>query len=113
MDNGQHVFLRGCPAYRGLLERLGSSRRVSIQDRLEIPVLSPGAERAVLRRGALPAPLHLAGALARYPHLSLRGRASAARAALGVDAAGPGRGVPGRDDLRRMAREPPSGPRGD
>jgi squalene-associated FAD-dependent desaturase len=82
MDNGQHVFLRGCPAYRGLLERLGSSQRVSIQDRLEIPVLSPGAERAVLRRGVLPAPLHLAGALARYPHLSLRERASAGRAAL-------------------------------
>jgi hydroxysqualene dehydroxylase len=84
MDNGQHVFLRGCPAYRGLLERLGSSHRVSIQDRLEIPVLSPGTERALLRRGMLPAPLHLAGALARYPHLSIRGRASAARAALAL-----------------------------
>ena len=84
MDNGQHVFLRGCPAYRGLLERLGSSHLLSIQDRLEIPVLSPGAERAVLRRGVLPAPLHLAGALARYPHLSLRRRASAARAALAL-----------------------------
>ena len=82
MDNGQHVFLRGCPAYRGLLERLGSSHLLLIQDRLEIPVLSPGAKRAVLRRGALPAPLHLAGALARYPHLSLRERASAGRAAL-------------------------------
>ena len=27
MDNGQHVFLRCCTAYRGLLERLGSTRR--------------------------------------------------------------------------------------
>jgi squalene-associated FAD-dependent desaturase len=84
LDNGQHVFLRSCPAYRALLDRLGSSDRVSIQPRLEIPVLKPGSERTVLRRGGLPAPLHLAGALARYPHLSLRERASAARAALAL-----------------------------
>jgi squalene-associated FAD-dependent desaturase len=84
MDNGQHVFLRACFAYRGLLERLGSSERVWVQPRLEIPVLKPRAKPAMLRRGALPAPLHLAGALARYPHLSLRQRASAARAALAL-----------------------------
>jgi hydroxysqualene dehydroxylase len=84
IDNGQHVFLRSCPAYRALLARLGSSQLVSIQPRLEIPVLKPGAPPTVLRRGALPAPLHLAGALARYPHLSLRGRASAARTALSL-----------------------------
>jgi squalene-associated FAD-dependent desaturase len=84
IDNGQHVFLRSCAAYRALLERLGSGHLLSIQRRLEIPVLKPGAKRAVLRRGALPAPLHLAGALARYPHLSLRQRASAARAALAL-----------------------------
>ena len=35
-----------------------------------------------LRRSSLPAPLHLTGSLARYGHLSLRERASAARAAL-------------------------------
>src|ERR1039458_9809028 len=84
MDNGQHVFLRSCAAYRDLLERLGSSDRVFIQPRLEIPVLKPGSKRAVLRRGALPAPLHLAGALARYPHLTFRQRARAARAALAL-----------------------------
>jgi squalene-associated FAD-dependent desaturase len=84
IDNGQHVFLRSCAAYRALLDRLGSGRRVSIQPRLEIPVLKPGCERAVLRRGALPAPLHLAGSLARYPHLTVRERASAARAALAL-----------------------------
>ncbi len=84
IDNGQHVFLRSCVAYRALLERLGSGHRVSIQPRLEIPVLKPGCKRTVLRRGVLPAPLHLAGALARYPHLTVRGRASAARAALAL-----------------------------
>ncbi len=84
LDNGQHVFLRCCSAYRGLLARLGSGRHVTIQERLEIPVLSPHRGQAVLRRNALPAPFHLAGALARYPHLTLKERLSAARAALAL-----------------------------
>jgi hydroxysqualene dehydroxylase len=89
MDNGQHVFLRCCVAYRALLERLGSTPRVSVQPRLRIPVLKPGARPAELRRGELPAPLHLSGALLRYPHLSLLERAGAARAALALKAVDP------------------------
>jgi squalene-associated FAD-dependent desaturase len=81
LDNGQHVFLRCCTAYRKLLARLGSESCVSIQSRLEIPVLSPGREPVVLRRNGLPAPLHLASALLRYSHLSLAQRLRAARAA--------------------------------
>ncbi len=82
LDNGQHVFLRCCHAYRALLARLGSTHRVHLQPRLEIPVVSPGGEVTMLRRSArLPAPLHLAGALLRYRHLSPRERISAARAA--------------------------------
>jgi squalene-associated FAD-dependent desaturase len=84
MDNGQHVFLRCCVSYRTLLARLGSEDRVTIQPRLEIPVLKPGARTAVLRRSSLPAPLHLSGALARYPHLSVRERLRAARGALAL-----------------------------
>ncbi|MGH2877474.1 MAG: FAD-dependent oxidoreductase, partial [Solirubrobacteraceae bacterium] len=84
LDNGQHVFLRCCERYRALLRRLGSERRTRLQTRLEIPVLSPGRPPAVLRRSSLPAPLHLAGALLRYPHLPLRARVRAARAALGL-----------------------------
>jgi squalene-associated FAD-dependent desaturase len=84
MDNGQHVFLRCCHAYRALLERLGSASLVHVQPRLEIPVLEPGSAPHTLRRSALPAPLHLAGALARYPHLSLRERLGAGRAALAL-----------------------------
>jgi squalene-associated FAD-dependent desaturase len=84
LDNGQHVFLRCCVAYRALLARLGSERLTSVQPRLEIPVLKPGHEPVLLRRGALPAPAHLAGALARYPHLTPRERLGAARAALGL-----------------------------
>ena len=65
-DNGQHVFLRCCSAYRAFLARVGSEHHTHLQSRLDIPVLSPGAKPLRLRRGRLPAPLHLAGALARY-----------------------------------------------
>ncbi len=84
MDNGQHVFLRGCLAYRSLLARLGSEHLVSVQPRLRIPVLKPGSEPFILRRSSLPAPLHLAGALARYPYLTRSERLGAARAALAL-----------------------------
>jgi uncharacterized protein with NAD-binding domain and iron-sulfur cluster len=84
IDNGQHVFLRCFSAYRALLARLGSERRVSIQRRLEIPLVSPGGEVSILRRSALPAPLHLAGTLLRYRRLTVRERLGAARAALAL-----------------------------
>ncbi|MCW3034485.1 MAG: FAD-dependent oxidoreductase [Solirubrobacterales bacterium] len=84
MDNGQHVFLRCCEAYRALLERLGSSDLVAVQERLDIPVLSPGHAPARIRRNSLHAPLHLAGALLRYPRLRASSRLGAARAALAL-----------------------------
>ncbi len=89
LDNGQHVFLRCCGAYRALLARMGSYQHVAVQPRLEIPVLSPGRETVVLRRGSLPPPFHLAGALARYPHLSRARRMSAALAARALMAVDP------------------------
>jgi squalene-associated FAD-dependent desaturase len=95
MDNGQHVFLRCCTAYRALLARIGGEAGVRVQERLEIPVLSPGRPAAKLRRSGLPAPLHLAGALARYPHLTVRRRVGAARAALALGRLDPG--APGLD----------------
>lgn len=89
LDNGQHVFLRCCHAYRALLARLGSERHVAVQERLEIPVMSPGKPTVTLRRGSLPPPLHLAGALARYPHLKPAQRLSAALAARALSALDP------------------------
>jgi squalene-associated FAD-dependent desaturase len=80
VDNGQHVFLRCCSAYRELLERLDAPDSVTLQRRLAIPVLAPGGRVAWLRRSSLPAPLHLAGALARYRFLGMRERVSVARA---------------------------------
>ena len=70
-DNGQHVFLRCCTEYQRLVRDLGADELVTIQPRLDIAVLSPGGRRGRLWRSSLPAPLHLAGAIARYPYLSV------------------------------------------
>jgi squalene-associated FAD-dependent desaturase len=85
VDTGQHVFLRCCTAYLALLDRLGVRDRVHLQPRLDIPVLRPGRPRPVrLRRGPWPAPLHLAGALARYAVIPPADRLRVARAALAL-----------------------------
>ncbi|HEY5295493.1 MAG TPA: hydroxysqualene dehydroxylase HpnE [Gaiellaceae bacterium] len=81
LDNGQHVALRCCVAYRALLERLGVSELIDWQPRLRIPVLREGAAPAYLRRNTLPAPLHLGGALLRYAPLRPIERLAALRAA--------------------------------
>jgi 4-hydroxy-3-methylbut-2-enyl diphosphate reductase len=80
VDNGQHVFLRCCTAYREFLEEIGAADLVTLQPRLSIPVLAPGGRRAALRRSSLPAPLHMAATLMRYPYLTRSERISAARA---------------------------------
>ena len=87
VDNGQHVFLRCCTAYRGLLERLdaGPDSGLSVlQERLDIPLRAPDGTTARLRRTGAPAPLHLAGSLAGYGLLPLRDRARLGRAALAL-----------------------------
>jgi squalene-associated FAD-dependent desaturase len=96
VDNGQHVFLRCCVAYRGLLARLGMTGSVALQDRFDVTVLGPGG-RAQLRRTALPGPLHMGQALAGYRFLSPAQRLRVARAALAMAALNPG-----RDDLDRQ-----------
>lgn len=88
VDNGQHVHLRCCTAYRRLLDRIGGAALAPLQQRLDVPVLDVGHPRGPrlgrLRRTALPVPLHLAGSLAGYPHLSFAERARAAGAALAL-----------------------------
>ena len=74
LDNGQHVFLRCCTAYRRFIERIGAEDEVVLQPRLRIPVLTPGGRVAWLRRSRLPAPLHLAGSLLRFRPLALGDR---------------------------------------
>ncbi|MFC8537612.1 hydroxysqualene dehydroxylase HpnE [Streptomyces sp. NPDC057249] len=88
VDNGQHVYLRCCTAYRWFLDRVDGARLAPLQNRLDVPVLDVGRPSGPrlgrLRRNALPVPLHLAAGLAGYPHLSLAERAGVARAALAL-----------------------------
>ena len=79
-DNGQHVFLGCCTAYRALLARLGVNDEVFLQSRLAMPVLAADGERGMIRRSNLPAPFHLVASLARYRLLSVRERLGLLRA---------------------------------
>ncbi|MBC6462769.1 FAD-dependent oxidoreductase [Actinomadura sp. HBU206391] len=84
VDNGQHVFLRCCTAYLGLLARLGAAGRVSVQDRFDVQVLSPEGRDGRLRRCSLPGPFHLLPALARYSLLAPADRLRAVRGSLAL-----------------------------
>ncbi|MFF3686677.1 hydroxysqualene dehydroxylase HpnE [Streptomyces sp. NPDC002187] len=88
VDNGQHVYLRCCTAYRWFLDRVDGAALAPLQRRLDVPVLDVAAPHGPrlgrLRRSALPVPLHLAASLAGYPHLSLAERAGVGRAALAL-----------------------------
>ncbi|CAM5593857.1 hydroxysqualene dehydroxylase HpnE [Streptomyces viridochromogenes] len=96
VDNGQHVYLRCCTAYRWFLDRIDGAALAPLQERLDVPVVDlgkpEGRRLGRLRRDALPVPLHLGRSLAAYPHLSLAERAKVGRAALalkGLDPADP------------------------
>ncbi len=88
VDTGQHVFLGCCSAYRGLLAKLGMTEHAPLQDRFDVTVLAPGSagqpRQGRLRRTALPGPLHMLPALARYPFLSWAERARVSRPALAM-----------------------------
>ncbi|WAZ25390.1 hydroxysqualene dehydroxylase HpnE [Streptomyces cinnabarinus] len=88
VDNGQHVYLRCCTAYRWFLDRIEGSALAPLQDRLDVPVLDlakpAGRRLGRIRRDPLPVPLHLGRSLATYPHLSLTERAAVGRAALAL-----------------------------
>ncbi|MFJ2033219.1 hydroxysqualene dehydroxylase HpnE [Streptosporangium sp. NPDC087985] len=84
VDNGQHVFLRCCTAYRGLLDRIGGTGGVRLQDRFDVRVLTPGGRSGRLRRAALPGPFHLLPALAGYSLLPPADRARAVRGSLAL-----------------------------
>jgi squalene-associated FAD-dependent desaturase len=97
VDTGQHVFMRCCTAYRGLLDRLGVTAKTTLQPRLEVPVVrAADGRRARIGRDPLPVlaglPLHLGRSLAGYRAMSPATRVRAARAALalrGVDPSSP------------------------
>jgi squalene-associated FAD-dependent desaturase len=84
VDTGQHVFLRCCTAYQGLLAQLGVTAHAPIQPRFDARILAPGGRQARLRRTALPGPLHMLPALLRYRFLSLAERSVVSRASLAM-----------------------------
>ncbi|WP_225840524.1 hydroxysqualene dehydroxylase HpnE [Streptomyces sp. NK08204] len=90
VDNGQHVYLRCCTAYRWFLDRIEGTALAPLQDRLHVPVVDAakpeGRRLGRIRRDPLPVPLHLGRSLAAYPHLSLTERAAVGRAALALGA---------------------------
>jgi squalene-associated FAD-dependent desaturase len=97
VDNGQHVFLGCCTAYRELIARLGMTGSVSLQDRFDVAVLGPHGQ-ARLRRTRLPGPLHMGQALVTYPLLSPAERLRVTRAALAMRFLDPAK--PGLDSQR-------------
>ncbi len=90
VDNGQHVYLACCDAYLGFLDRIGAAGDVEPARPLDVAVVAPGPHPAAppvvgrLRRRDLPVPLHLAGALLTYPHISLADRLKLGRALAGL-----------------------------
>jgi squalene-associated FAD-dependent desaturase len=86
VDNGQHVFLRCCTAYREFISRLGVEDQTFVQSRLDVPVVDPATGRiSRLRRDRLPAPLHLSRALLTYRLLTPWQRIRAIVAMLKLD----------------------------
>jgi len=98
VDTGQHVFLRCCTAYQGLLAKLGMTANAPVQPRFDVTVLAPGRPAARLRRTALPSPLHMLPGLGRYSFLSISERAAVSRAALAMRRVDPA--DPATDDVR-------------
>lgn len=93
IDNGQHIFLRCCTAYREFLDRIGAADRVRLQSHLDVRVKRPdGTQAALSRTPRVPAPLHLARALARYRLLSPYERALAVGGAVALRTLNPANG---------------------
>jgi squalene-associated FAD-dependent desaturase len=84
VDTGQHVFLRCCSAYQGLLAKLGMTAHAPVQPRFDVTVLAPGRPAARLRRTALPAPLHMLPGLGGFSLLTKSERAKVSVAALAM-----------------------------
>jgi squalene-associated FAD-dependent desaturase len=97
IDTGQHVFLRCCTAYRGLLDRLGMSAQAPVQPRFDVTVVSPAQTSAMTRRRA-PAPFHMLPALLGYRFLTVAERTRIARAALAFKRLNPA--DPRTDEIR-------------
>ncbi|MGH9661454.1 MAG: FAD-dependent oxidoreductase, partial [Bryobacteraceae bacterium] len=77
IDNCQHVLLRCCDHLLDFYRRLGVDG--DIRFHRELYFVEPGGRLSVLRRGPLPAPLHLAGSFARARFLDAADKLAIAR----------------------------------
>lgn len=82
IDNCQHVLLRCCTNLIDFYNRLEVRDR--IQFHREFYWIEPGGRTSVMRRGALPAPLHFTGSFAKLKFLNLSGKMAVASALLAV-----------------------------
>jgi squalene-associated FAD-dependent desaturase len=84
VDNGQHVFLGCCTAFRDLVARLGLAGHLRLQERFDVRVFAPGRPPSRLRAAALPAPWHLAAGFLGYAELGWADRVRVARTLLAL-----------------------------
>jgi squalene-associated FAD-dependent desaturase len=82
IDNCQHVLLRCCVNLLDFYHRLGVADRIGFYR--EFTFLEPGGRQSTLRRGPLPAPLHLSGSFLRMPCLGAADKFAIGRAMLAL-----------------------------
>lgn len=76
VDNGQHVLMGCYGETLEFLEKIGTRGHLVFRKNLAIEMLEPGGAAAQLKTAPMPGPLHMAAAVIRYRHLSLRERLS-------------------------------------
>ncbi|HLM97851.1 MAG TPA: hydroxysqualene dehydroxylase HpnE [Bryobacteraceae bacterium] len=82
IDNCQHVLLRCCVNLLDFYHRLGVDDRIRFYR--EFTFLEPGGRQSTLRRGSLPAPLHLTRSFLRMPCLGAADKVAIGRAMLAL-----------------------------
>jgi squalene-associated FAD-dependent desaturase len=82
IDNCQHVLLRCCTNLLDFYRRLGVADKIKFHR--EFYWIEPGGRLSVMKRGALPAPLHFTESFARLKFLSWRDKLSVANGLLAV-----------------------------
>jgi len=82
VDNGQHVFLECCTAYREFLDDVGASGLVTLQPRADVRFFDVRTGKATRLRESswLPAPFHFLFSILRYKPLPWRDRRRILRA---------------------------------
>ncbi|HTY53766.1 MAG TPA: hydroxysqualene dehydroxylase HpnE [Candidatus Binataceae bacterium] len=82
VDNGQHVLMGCYVETLDFLKQIGTYDKLVFRENLEIEMVAPNGARAAIRTAPLPGPLHMAAAVLRYKHLSLRERVDLLQAGL-------------------------------